>query len=51
MQDWSNSVVMFDEDSLENFLWEIKKKVQEAWKAGYQPDAECEMTFTEDDTD
>lgn len=51
MQNWSDSVIMFDEDCLESFLWKIKQKVQEAWKAGYQPDAECEMSFTLDDTD
>ena len=49
MEDWSESVVMFDEDCLDNFLYKIKLKVQDAWKAGYQPDAECEMSFSKDD--
>lgn len=49
MESWSESVVMFDEDYLDSFLFKIKKKVQDAWKAGYQPDAECEMTFTKND--
>jgi len=48
MEKWNNSYTLFDEDDLENFLWDIKKKVQEAWEAGYQPDVESSMIFFKD---
>ena len=49
MNDWEDSEVMYDEDSLENFLGMIKEKVYEAWEKGYQGDAEVRITFEKDE--